>query len=370
MIYTQLFANSCNNNSVKSSVNSNGEVNWSTEIFQNDDMMEDIGFTLTANNIVFIVSVNSIRAFDNKGNFKWKREIYPKTPVVIRENKLFFTSDERKTRMQAIDFENKIVLDDFLIPEITQSSFLVLFEPIENGLIAQVQYQPLPDEGEKSFIIYRIHTEGMDMEWEKNYYDETSKVIPIVSIDRSKLVTSTRSKALVFNTKNTVNEVEPISEFELPLKENTMWLSANDNFDLFWLGSEGGATKLISTDTQGNENWFWQSKKFFFENESVPITPPVISNNLTFVLTQKNLFAIKGSKSEWEFNAEDGNFSFATALDNDTILLVKGNQLYYLNSQGEVVFNRKFEDDILAAPVVDEDGIIYLVTNKMLFAIH
>ncbi len=58
------YTNSCkrsSNNSVKSSVNSNGEINWSTEIFQNDDMMEDIGFTLTANNIVCIVDSNGIR---------------------------------------------------------------------------------------------------------------------------------------------------------------------------------------------------------------------------------------------------------------------------------------------------------------------
>ncbi len=264
MIYTQIFANSCNNSAVDKSIKATGTISWVKKITTNTEKTGVVGYLLTADQKIFAVTQKKILAFDNSGNNLWERDHWPLTPVSLRFDKIYFTSSEKKSQMQAVDFDNKVLIEDFWIPEVVERSFLVLFEPIEKGLIAQVQYQPDPDTGPMGFVIYRIHDGALGTEWEKSFDKQKSKVIPIINIDKNILVTNNTSDAYVFDINGKGNNAKPLVEFPLPLGNSTMWLSSSKSGDLYWVGEHNKETLLKVTDGKGQLLWEWKSGRQIF----------------------------------------------------------------------------------------------------------
>lgn len=370
MIYVQVFANSCNNSSMDKTTNASGKIAWKKSIFTKDTEPEEIGYLLSAGDKIFVASSRNITAFDLSGKWLWMRKRYPLTPVSIRFDKIYFISPDQKSRMNAIDYNNKIVLEDFWIPELVDQSYLTLFEPVEKGLIAQVQYRPDPDEGEMGFVVYRIHSDGMGVEWQKNFDKQRSKLIPIVLMDKNLLITSDMSSVFEYSLINTQSDPPPIAVFPLPLSENIKWVSADNNANLFWLGNEEGITKLVKTDLTGKEVWNWNSEPADFESQAIPIFPVIAGQINKYILTSKKFFAIKDGQTYWEVKSTESDFIFATALNDDSILLVKDRLLLFISAEGKEIFHVDFDEKIVTAPVVDENGRIFVAGCENLYCIE
>jgi outer membrane protein assembly factor BamB len=370
MIYTQIFANSCNNSTADKSAKVTGTIKWVKKIITDPENSGSVGYLLTAGQKIFVVTQKKILAYDNVGHNLWDREHWPLSPVSLRFNRIYFTSAEGKSQMQAVDFDNKIVVEDFWMPEIVERSFLVLFEPIEKGLMAQVQYQPDPDSGPMGFVIYRIHDGALGTEWEKSFDKQKSKLIPIINIDKNILVTNNASDAFVFDIQSKGKNVKPLFEFPLPLADHTMWLSSSKNGDLYWLGEDNKETILNVTGLNGELLWEWKSEEVDFSNFAIPILPAIVAPDIQFIITPKKLFAFQLGKKIWEIESDNLNFSNATALNDNTILVIKGSVLIHYNSEGKEIFNLEMGENIITAPVVDENGRIFIASNENLYCIE
>lgn len=369
MIYVQIFANSCNNSSVDKNTEATGKISWKSKIFA-EEGNDNTAYLLSADQKIFVVSNKSIIAFNSEGKLLWKRNRYPFTPVSMRFNKIYFISGEQYSRMCTIDFNNNIVTDDFWIPELVGKSYLTLFEPVEKGLIAQVQYSPDPDEGEMGFVLYRIHSDGLGTEWQKNFDGQKSKIIPVVLPEKNLLITSNTTGVFEFNLDNTAQVPPVVNEFPLPLGENTLWLSADGNGNLYWLGNESENTLLKTTNLKGEDIWEWKSGPSDFQSESVPLSPAVTGNKQVFVLTENKIYSIKDGTLLWQLDSGESSFLHITVLNDDSILVTKLNSILLFDANGEEIFEVSISEKLITAAVVDENGKIYAAGADYLYCIE
>ena len=369
MIYAQIFANGCNNCCAEKAARATGNINWIKEISADTNETGSTGYLLTAEQKIFVITQKKIVAFDKKGNNLWEIEHWPLSPVALRFNKIFFTSAEKRSRMRAVDFNNNVIIEDFWMPEIVESSFLALFEPVEKGLVAQVQYGPDPDTGKMGFVIYRFHAGGLGMDWVKTFTNQRSKVIPIINIERNVLVTSNESDAYVFDLHGRGNNLKPIAEFSLPLADHTRWLSSGKADDLYWTGENDSVAMLKVTDLKGDTRWEWKSKQAEFPRHAIPILPTIVGPAIQYILTAKKLYAFQSAKNTWEKESGDLDFVNATALSDNSILVVLDKKLVHFNSEGSILFQLNLGEHLVTAPVVDEDGQIYIASMEKIYAI-
>lgn len=370
IIYAQIFANNCSNCCVEKSGEFEGKILWTRIIFDPVDESDKAGHILTADSKIFVISQKKIIAFDNEGTSLWNRARWPMTPVVLRNEKIYFTSEEKKSSMQAVNFNNELLLDGFWMPEVIKESYLVLFEPFENGLIAQVQYMPDPNDAQSGFVVYKVQNGSLGMDWEKSFYDQKSKVIPIINLPSGVLVTSNQTSVFVFDINNSKNQTEPVYEYPLPLGEHTIWLSSGKDGHLYWLGKLEDRTIMIETEISGKKIVEWNSGNAVFEDYALPILPVIVAPEIQYILTKSKLFAIKDGNVLWEINSEENDFSNATALNDNSILVVKNNLLLHYTSEGNKKFELKFDEPIISAPALDESGQIYVITNNKIHAIQ
>lgn len=370
VVYAQLFASACHDGFVNASSRAEGRLGWSKTIPPEGEETPNVRLLLTTDKLVFVVDVRNIYAFNNKGEYLWQMEKWYDTPVVMRGGRIFYTSALRKTRMEAVDFNNQLQIKDFWIPDVGEHAYLVLFEPVEKGLIAQVQYIPTPDEGEKSFIIYRVHEDGLGYEWSKHFNNEESPLSPIVCFDYHSLVTATQKEGLVFNIESRQPGPEPIAKFPLPFANATMWVSCGADKSLYWAGLVNSITALAATDLNGTEKWKWQSGIHLGPDRSRPVAPPIVTPERIYLLTKKYLFAVKNGRLLWKFEAKEGNFTSGTALADGTVLIAEGNKLHRVDSQGNSLFKVVMGKTIVTYPVIDEEGNIYVASSDTLYAIH
>lgn len=368
MLYVQIFANSLNNSYVDIIAGNEGKVVWRQEIFQADEENNSVGFLLTSGKHIFVVTGMKIFGYDSSGKLLWDRATWIHSPVKIRDKKLYFLAEDSKSTLQAVDFENNKVMDDLWIPELVAVSYLTLLEPLENGIIAQVQYRPDPDSGEYSFVIYRMEMGKLGMEWERTYEQERSKVIPVVDISNQLLVTSTMKDVLVFHLQNSTKFPDPMGTFPLPQGDNSIWLSLS-NLELFWLGQRENQTRLNVTDIKGNLIWQWASDEADFDRYAYPIQPAIVSPDICFILTHKKLYALRKGNLLWEIDSDNVDFSFATAVAGSSVIVAKGSEILLINSKGKIEFQLDIEEKIVTAPVVDENGNIYVAGEDHLYCI-
>jgi len=261
ILYSQLFANGCHNNYINSQSQAIGELAWSKPIYAKDKDKAEARLLITGDNYVIVDGMKQIFAFNKEGEYLWNRPKWFGSLVVLRDDLVYYTSASRKTRMEAVDLNNNIQLEDFWIPNVSENSYLVLFEPIKDGLIAQVQFTGGPSQLGKGFIVYKIRKGGLGFEWSRSYDDEESPLLPLVCIDKNILVTTTQNEVLVFGLDRQEKEPEPVARFPLPIGNDTSWVSCGMDSSLFWAGFEKSTAVLAVTDFKGSAKWRWQTSR-------------------------------------------------------------------------------------------------------------
>ena len=261
-------------------------------------------------------------------------------------------------------------MEDFWIPDVGDDAYLVLFEPFQKGLIAQVQYRPVDPEEKPGFIVYKIRQSSPGYDWSKSYENEQSHLSPVINLGKRLLVTTTKKEVLVFNTDSRDQEPEPLARFSLPLGDGTIWVSCGADGSLYWSGVEKGIAVLAATDSNGDKKWRWQAGLRLGPERSKPVAPPIVTPDRVFLLTKKNLFVVKDGRLLWSFEAKEANFTSGTALADGSILIAEGNTLHRLNAQGNSLFQASINEVIVTPPVIDGEGNIYVASPETLYAFH
>lgn len=371
ILYSSLFGNSCHNGFINSSSQATGQIAWSKTIAVEAEGPAEARLLQSAEKMVIVEGIRQIFAFNQDGELLWQRPKWYDTPIVLKDEWIYYTSASRNDRMEAIDLTNRIQLEDVVIPEVGENAYIVLFEPIQNGIVAQVQYAGgnRPGKGPNYFAIYREQSDIMDYVWYKRY-DGESPMIPLINMKKGFLLTMFENDALVFDINTKEEEPEPKGKFPYPVGEGTMWASSGDDGSLYWAGLEKGRTVLAVTDLKGEMKWRWESERRPQLKQDEPVAPPIITPDRAYLLSQKNLCAIKDGKLLWSFEAKDDNFTHGTALADNSVLVTAGKKLYRVGADGNSLFEVSVEEALVTPPVIDEDGNIYVASSETLYAIH
>jgi outer membrane protein assembly factor BamB len=366
MLYGQLYADEGHTSFINVRTAAVGKVAWSKSLVSPDGKDAEIRLLLTDANIVIVEGMKKLFAFSQDGRELWQREKWSGTPVALKEGRIYFTSPERKNEMRAIDMSNAIQLQDYRMPNVGDQSYLVLFEPFRDGLIAQVQYPDIAEKGGMALIVYKIHKGGLSYDWSKRYDREESPILPLLCDGGKVVLTSTNKEAIAFDANSKDRDPVPYSRFPLPFGKSTTGVSCGQDRNLYWCGVKGRNTMLTVTDLSGKETWRWSS-------DSRPpgaVIPPIVTPDRVYLLNQKRLSALQNGKHLWSYEATTGNFSFSTALADGSILLVEGNKLHRISSEGKSLFVVTLNETIATPPVVDGAGNIYVASKQTLYAIH
>ena len=366
MHYSQIFADEGHSNYVNAKSGAVGKLAWSQPISAAGKEQAEARLLVTAENLIIVEGMKQLFAFTKEGRSLWQRAKWSGTPVVLREGLLFYTSPAQKNEMQAVDLNNVIKFQDFRIPNVGEQSYLVLFEPIKNGLIAQVQYPDIPERGGRAFIAYKIRKGGLSYDWSKRYDNEESPILPVICEGRKILLTATRKEVITFDIDGKQRDPEPFTRFPLPFGKTTMWVSCGQDKNLYWSGIDGRSTVIAATDVSGKEQWRWLTEV----RPPGPVTPPIITPEMVYLMSRKRLSALKNGKHLWSFEAKTGNFSSGTALADGSILVVAGNKLHRLDSEGKSLFEATVNEPFATYPVIDSDGNIYVASKETLYAFH
>ncbi|MBT8439513.1 MAG: hypothetical protein KJO91_07275 [Gammaproteobacteria bacterium] len=365
-IYAQLFASACNNSYVDLASEALGRIAWEKRISGDGVEQTETRLLLSSANTVLVVDDEIIYALDGAGKSLWSKEKWRNTPVVIRNEAIYHTSPADKTIMEAVDFKNNLQVKDFWIPDTGKYSSLVLFEPSREGLVAQVQYMPTPVEGEKSFIVYSVKQDGLGYEWSRSFDEEVSVAMPVFNPISGLLVTTTQKEVLILDVGSGGAENVSVRNFPLPYSGEKLWLSCDDRNYLYWAGSDKKSTGLTVTDLSGKEIW-----QFITDLRPADMTmPPIVGSDHVYLLHRKMLTAISNGIRQWTFKAKTEEFRSATALSDGTILVVEGNILYRLESNGEILFQVELPEKLITPPVLDAAGNIYVAGRKTVFSIQ
>ncbi len=366
--YTQYYGSSRHDGYIAAETNCKGNIEWEYKIPPDDQDLIEARLILNEGKNIFIDATSEIICLDENGKMLWKREKWYGSPVVIKNKMVYYTSAERADRMEAVDFQNNIKVSDFVIYEIIPRSFLTLFEPASNELIAQVQYTGLQEVAVDKFVIYKSATNSLGYVWSKIFNEEICPLIPLVNFEKKFLLTADNSSVYLFDINSTSRELEPKVKFPLPENSGNIFVSSSAGGLIYFGYSKEDKTILNVFDEAGKESYSVEyNEEYKFINKV--IAPPIITGKAIFLLTSNALINIKNKAVSWEIKSGGTPFSFATGLKDNSILVTKDNMLYHYSENGKELFSKKTDNKITAPPIVDSEGTVYVCTADKLFCI-
>ncbi|MFH1197539.1 MAG: hypothetical protein V1720_17705 [bacterium] len=367
-LYTHYYANSRHDGFINAAANCTGKVAREYILPAEPDKFIEARLILASDNFLVVDAMTEIFCLDDKQNLLWRREKYYGSPIVISNGLIYFQSPARKDRMEAVDFQNRMIISDFVIFEIIDGSFLRLFEPTKEGLIANVQYTGMPEVSSDQFIVYRTDRESLGYEWSKRYLNDYISFLPLVNFEAGFLVTSNSKDVLIFDIDSKAGDTEPKNTFPLPSSSEDIFVSS-DKRGLIYFGYCGREKIVLKCfDSSGKEIYETTAPEKFYGIDKV-IAPPILANDYIYLLSAYNLVCFKNTKVEWQKAADGFTFSYATALSDNSILVARENILSHFDSNGTLLFSINLDDKITAPPVVNEKGRVFICTKSKIISI-
>lgn len=366
--YTQYYGNSRHDGYIAVDTKFNGNIEWEYKLPTDEEDLVEARLILNEGKNIFIDATSEIICLDEKGNMLWRREKWYGSPVVIKDKMIFYTSAERADRMEAVDFKNNIKVSDFIIYEIIPRSFLTLFEPTINELIAQVQYTGLQEVAVDKFVIYKVSTTSLGYVWSKVFNEVLCPLIPLVNFEKKFLLTADNSSVYVFDINSNSRELEPKVKFPLPENSGNIFVSSSADGLIYFGYTKEDKTILNVFDETGNESYsVYYNEEYKYINKV--ISPPIITGKAIYLLTSNALINIEDKAVGWEIKSGGIPFSFATGLKDNSVLVTQENMLYHYSSKGKELASVKLENKITAPPIVDSDGNVYVCSSDKVYAI-
>jgi hypothetical protein len=311
--------------------------------------------------------MRQIYAFDRDGQRLWVRDKWNPSQIAFQDNLIYYISPQDENQLEAVNVQNQIEFENWRIPALFENTYPIMFEPIPDGLIMQIWDPGVVEQASSNFIIYKILFNNFGYNWHKRYYGQNSRLIPLVSWESKRVVTSLHDEVLVFDLDSEDNEPEPVSQFPFPLLEATMWMSCGENGLLYWSGYGNNGLEVVATDMNGREVWKWRISGSGAGLDS-PIIPPIIAPETVYILTAANLYALKEGELMWKYFSPASIFRQATSLDDGSVLISAVKGLYKISSNGLIVFESELDNSLITAPVIDDQGRIYAAGEEMLYA--
>ena len=366
-LYTRYFGDSRRCGCIDGTVSAGGDIVWQRPIDISASARARL--VLSSGDTLIVDGLQDIFAFSPEGDRLWKRSKWPSTQIALQNSQIYYTSPGRKTRMEAVTIANEPKITDYLIPDVGDDAHLTLFEPIEKGLIAQVQYGPKPDIDTSELVVYQTTGKRPMYDWSRCYPHLSSPLLPVLCHAQRRLVTSIPGEILVFDLDSEAVSPEPIAHYPFPLGSATAWVSCDDDGNLYWSGRDEAGVHLVVTDFDGQVKRRFDSLGTPGVPPLDPTAPPVVAGLKTFLLTPGHVLAVEGEEMAWYFTPLRGLLRACTALTNGSVLVTTSDTVYYLNERGEIVFDVVVDELIVTPPVIDTAGKVYVASAETLYAI-
>ena len=360
-VYPVLFANTLQNGLTDAKVLAQGNEAWRKR--RTEKEMGSSGHLLVSRSTVFIITTDQITAVDATGKDLWNSKKWPQSTAVLFENVLYCQSYENKSRLARISLEGGTTLkSDIVLPSTADKEKMLFFAPLQKEFLACCQLpasQKLQNGKAVSlppyYTVYRKPYDNWDFTWVAE--GKESVVLPVMLVSNGKkLCIGTRHSMTMYNSESTVNEPSPLGNFAYPMQE-VKSACADSKGNLYFIGVNEKTEELIACDENGKVKWKWQRAGI-----TGRLLPPVVgSNDEVIVINDSGVCCVNEGKLFWEFSTglQDPNYVTATS---DGSVLISAGDLLFCCKEGKEVFSFEAGSSIIAPPVVDTEGSIYVLT--------
>lgn len=364
-MYLQFYSNSRHDSFINAVPRVEGKILWQLDINNNKLSNLENRLILTDGKNYFLDALTEIICFSEDGKIKWKRSKWYGSQVVISDNLLFYQSPDRKDDMEAIDYQNNLVINKYPINGIIDESQLVLFQPDRNGLIAQVYYSDIVDTSVPEYIFYQALKKSMGYTWYKKYNNQICPSIPLVNFEKGFALTFSPDQGQIFILGNKSGQSKPDYQFDLPKNFSKIFASSSKEGDIYLAFSEEHFLTLKCLSSAGKEKYSVKVVDDFVLATHV-ICPPILTpDGFVFLLTKNKIFCTKGEKIIWTKSITDINY--AAAFSDNSIIIAAANRIIKFDANGNEKLNYKASENISAPPVLDFEGRILFCTKSSVY---
>jgi hypothetical protein len=360
-VYPVLYANTLQNSLINATVHAAGKEAWRKRRAEIEFGSE--GHLLVSRLMVFLVASERITAFDATNKELWLHKKWTKSPVFLHNNVLYCQSYSKNDVLERVELKSgKPLKSDIGLPIIGDKVRFVFFEPQENGFLACGQFpgsQVLKDGKAVSYPPnYALFGEPYDVRdflWIAE--EMTAVILPILHISNKKqLCVGTSQSMVLYNSAPPIREPQPTGRFKYPLTivKN---ICADSSGLLYLLGFNDKKEELVACDGKGTIKWKWNRTDI-----TASVQPPAVgADGEIIVLSGSHVCGVKDGRLTWEFSTglQDPNYVTTTS---DGSVLIAARDVLFCCKEGKEVFIFDAGSSIIAPPVVDAEGSIYVLT--------
>lgn len=364
-MYTQYYSNSRHDSFINSIPKVNGKILREIEISDKSVSNLEIRVILTDGKDYFLDTASEIICFTGEGKIKWRRSKWYGSQVVLNNKLLFYQSAARKDDMEAVDYQNNIVISKYPINGVIDESQIILFQPDTDGLIAQIYYSDIVDTSVPEYLIFQALKKSLGFIWHKRYYNQICPSLPLVNYEKGFVLTFSPTQGQIFILGKKSDEADPDYSFDLPKDYNSVFASSSQEGDIYLASSSKHFVNLKCISFDGKEKYSVEVIDDFVDARPVLCPPILTPDGFVFILTNNKVFCIKDKKLIWSKLIRGINS--ATAFADNSIIIAAENKLIRLNAKGNESLNFEAEGKIFAPPVLDDQGRLMFCTNTTVY---
>lgn len=363
-MYTQYYSNSRHDSFINSIPKVNGKVLWELEINDQNVFNLENRAILTDGKDYFLDALTEIVCFSGDGKIRWRRPKWYGSQVILNNKLLFYQSSDRKDHMEAVDYQNNLIISKYRINGLGAKSHLVLFQPDINGIIAQVRYSDIVDTSEPEYLVYQSLKNEMKYSWFKRYKNQICPLLPLVNYEQGFVLTFSADQGQIFIIEKKTGDSNPDYSFNLPKDYSAIFASSSNEGDIFLVWSSKHFITLKCLGFDGKEKYSVEIVDDFVDAKPV-LCPPILTHDgYIFIITKNRVFCIKDKKLIWFTYIRD--ISFATAFADNSVIITAANKLIRFDANGNELLNYEADENISAPPVLDNEGrLIFCSKNNV-----
>jgi len=364
-MYTQYYSNSRHDSFINSIPKVNGKILREIEISDKSVSNLEIRVILTDGKDYFLDTASEIICFTGEGKIKWRRSKWYGSQVVLNNKLLFYQSAARKDDMEAVDYQNNIVISKYPISGVIDESQIILFQPATDGLIAQIYYSDLVDTSVPEYLIFQALKKSLGFIWHKRYYNQICPSLPLVNYEKGFVLTFSPTQGQIFILGKKSDEADPDYSFDLPKDYNSVFASSSKAGDIYLAYTSKHFVNLKCLSLDGKEKYSVEVADDFVDARPVLCPPVLTPDGFIFILTNNKVFCIKDKKLIWSKVIRDINF--ATAFADNSVIIAAANKLIRLDAKGNELLNYEAEGKIFTPPVLDDQGRLMFGTKTTVY---
>jgi len=364
--YPVIFADAARSSFIDVTSKSEGYLTWK-KIFNDDDEIPlGLRCILIGGANIFACSDDTVICFDTDGKKLWTKPIRESSPVSIHGGKLYYRKIETIDELAAVDFKGADYPQTMWILESDNACTPLYIEPLDGEFLALSLCTPPPEQGRPSFVFYRKKYETEKFIWVDNIAGKPAAP-PLHTPDGAKFIVFAENEIIIYDANSAKSDGDIINRFPNPVQK-IISVAAGDGDVIYLLGKSEDKNILLALAHDGTEKWRWT------DDTGIPGVslkqPPVVGiDGLVHIPVGRTLKTIRDGELVREFTIEERTIDFCSALADGSVLIAAKNSLYRADPDGNKIFGLLFDHDIVAPPVADAQGHIYIATDYELIRI-